>query len=694
MKKGAVTGMCRMVCAIVLAAASAAVAGTLLLEEDAETGGLLSLRIAGDGTAMNWIHRADGRTFAWIGTNYQWGTGTLKVDGVAKSWNRVAETRADGAVYRPVAGLEIVRWRTPTDDGFAERYVFRNVGDRPLALTEIDIHTPFHDDYIPPKEMWTGRCHAHIWTGGSSAWVCALRMDGHAPHLGLAVTEGAVVAYGQKERARDKHYSNMRGVLTLSPPDARLAPGGETSVAWHLFPHAGKDDFLAQVRRQGGVTVTVADWTVTAKEPVELTFEADDSRLLDGATVRGEGVSVSTVRRDGGRLQVRASYEKDGEGRVVLTYAGGRRTWAELLARGDPAALVKARAAFIARYQVYRGTTPDDPRDGALVEYDNETDAQYRRWEHPREKRLDVDHNEGAERLGMGVFLALMARQGMDELRPIVDRYRGFVRNGLQDADYTTWGEIDRASRRRLFNYPWVAEFHLEHYRLTGRRQSLLDAYGTLMKCYAKPVRYAFVESPECELVAALREAGLSAEADRLLAALRVHKDVLVSPATGASDEVNYAPEGLAARLVQLLGVWKLTGEAKYRDYALQVILPRFEACMGPQPSWHAHDIGLHHWDGYWFGKRACWGDTLPHDWNGSEADAFRALAEATGDAAYRGRARAVVRQLLGLFDADGRAGCAWVLPDRVNGQPARFRDPLANDQDWALVYYLRQFPD
>ena len=684
--------MQNLLCGLTLAMTLGAVAGPLAIDEDATTGGLVSVKIAGDETEMNWIRPADGKEFAWIGPNYRWGTGTLKVDGVLQAWDRVAEIRSKGiAVYRPAAGLEIVRTRTATDDGLAERYVFRNVSDRPLALTEIDVHTPFRDDYLPPREMWTRRCHAHVWTGGSAAWVCALRMGGAAPHLGLVVTEGVITAYGQKERARNKNYSNTRGVLTLSPPDVTLAPQGETAVAWRLFPHGGKADFLARVRQLGGVTVTAADWTVTAREPVDLAFEVEDVRLLEGASVRGEGVAVSSVRREGTRLLARASYEEDGEARVVLTYAGGRQTWAELLARGDPAALVRARAAFIARHQVYRGATPGDPRDGALVEYDNETNCQYHRWEQPKETRLDPNHNEGAERVAMGVFLAMMARTGHDEYRPLVDRYQAYVRSGLQDADYTTWGDVARSSRHRLFNYPWVAEVHLEHYRVSGRRQSLLDAYETMLKSYEKLVPYAFVESPECEIVVRLREAGLTAEAERLLNVLKRHKDLLVSVEAGVGDEVNYAPEGLAGRLTQLLGVSKLAGEAKYRDFALKAILPRFEACLGLQPSWHSHDIGMHHWDGYWFGKRRCWGDTLPHDWNGTAADVFRALAEATDDKSYLVRARAVVRQLLGLFDADGRAGCAWVLPDRVNGEPARFRDPLANDQDWSLVYYLRQ---
>ena len=40
-------------------------------------------------------------------------------------------------------------------------------------------------------------------------------------------------------------------------------------------------------------------------------------------------------------------------------------------------------------------------------------------------------------------------------------------------------------------------------------------------------------------------------------------------------------------------------------------------------------------------------------------------------------------------FFEDGKASCAYVYPYRVNGVRAGFYDPFANDQDWALVYYL-----
>jgi hypothetical protein len=38
----------------------------------------------------------------------------------------------------------------------------------------------------------------------------------------------------------------------------------------------------------------------------------------------------------------------------------------------------------------------------------------------------------------------------------------------------------------------------------------------------------------------------------------------------------------------------------------------------------------------------------------------------------------------------DGKASCAYIYPLTVNGKPGKFYDPYANDQDWALYYYLQ----
>lgn len=63
--------------------------------------------------------------------------------------------------------------------------------------------------------------------------------------------------------------------------------------------------------------------------------------------------------------------------------------------------------------------------------------------------------------------------------------------------------------------------------------------------------------------------------------------------------------------------------------------------------------------------------------------------AQATGIQDYQQCAENIVRGNLSLFREDGRATCAFVFPRRVNGESAHYADAYANDQDWALLYYL-----
>ena len=63
--------------------------------------------------------------------------------------------------------------------------------------------------------------------------------------------------------------------------------------------------------------------------------------------------------------------------------------------------------------------------------------------------------------------------------------------------------------------------------------------------------------------------------------------------------------------------------------------------------------------------------------------------ARCCGNNSYLQRARAIVRGNLCLFAPDGRASCAYLAPRRVDGRPGHYYDPFANDQDWALAFYL-----
>jgi len=117
--------------------------------------------------------------------------------------------------------------------------------------------------------------------------------------------------------------------------------------------------------------------------------------------------------------------------------------------------------------------------------------------------------------------------------------------------------------------------------------------------------------------------------------------------------------------------------------------MPVLEAFNGFQPSYHLNEVAIRHWDGHWFGKRELFGDTFPHYWSTITGAVYYYYALCTGDSSYQKRAENVVRNNLCLFFEDGKASCAYMYPYKIDGVKAEFYDPYANDQDWALVYYL-----
>jgi hypothetical protein len=124
--------------------------------------------------------------------------------------------------------------------------------------------------------------------------------------------------------------------------------------------------------------------------------------------------------------------------------------------------LVRARARFILRHQ--QVDDPGDRLDGALLPYDNRTGAIV------RSDRPDL--NDGRERLGMGVLLALATPHDA-ELRGGLDRYTRFVDAHLQAADGTVYDSATARSTDRLYNYPWMARFWLELYALDRAEEHL-----------------------------------------------------------------------------------------------------------------------------------------------------------------------------------------------------------------------------
>ncbi|GHV29427.1 hypothetical protein FACS1894177_00280 [Bacteroidia bacterium] len=346
---------------------------------------------------------------------------------------------------------------------------------------------------------------------------------------------------------------------------------------------------------------------------------------------------------------------------------------------------MRKRVDFIIAHQQLKDV--NDKRYGAYMVYDNEENKIFL---NDKPSISPPDRDEGAERLGMGIFMAMYYLKTKDgKVKESVLKYASFVRNQLQDKDYNTWSTVDHKGRNRNYNYPWVAIFYFRMFQVTGNRQYLSDGCGTIQAMYRQFGYDFYAGGPASWIIPLLRENQMEAEAEILLAHYRKAGDAILKIGVNyPPHEVNYEHGIVNPAIETLLELYLVTGEKKYLDGA-KLQLPLLEAFSGFQPSYHLNDIPIRHWDGVWFGKRETWGDVMPHHWTAWAGSDYSLYARSTGDTSYQQRAKNIVRNNLCNFFEDGRASCAYIYPYKVNGEKAQFYDPYANDQDWALAAYL-----
>ncbi|WP_228900676.1 hypothetical protein ACPZ13_07875 [Streptomyces sp. IPPR8] len=180
----------------------------------------------------------------WHSAEHQWGSGHLVTDRGAARWLapsglRMAEDVVE-AVHTPLPGVRVEVRRCVDGAVLRERYTVVNSADESLAVTGLGTQTPFADWYRDARTSLEEAVHAHVFTGGTWAWVLAQPMSGEGRCLGLIVREGAVRAYSVESR-NQASLSDVRGHLVLQVtdhvrnPDAfggqpvlRLAPGSRS----------------------------------------------------------------------------------------------------------------------------------------------------------------------------------------------------------------------------------------------------------------------------------------------------------------------------------------------------------------------------------------------------------------------------------------------------------------------------------
>lgn len=667
--------------------AAQAVAQSVEFGVDSKTGALDSIRVSGDSRDMNWTLKAGQKRY--IKAADQWGLGRfVQTDAYGtqtqRAWSAPVKVENSGGAAKSVydcGDVEITVAREQKNGDLLETYSFKNKSANALKISDIAVNTPFNDNYDKSDICLNGRCHAHIWAdGGDSSYVCAINMGARAPHLGLVMVSGAMDGYEISKRSKKTGMSNFRGVIAMRLKPFELGAGRTKSFKWTLFSHAGWDDFFEKARSRGAITAHFkTPTTAVLGEKIWVVFKGKTRNpevLVNGAAVEFSKPFFSdeiSVKLDAVEL-----------GEVVFELRdGGKSTRAVANVVEQPQKIIKRRADFITAHQQLND--PSDARDGAFMVFDNAENKIYKNTG----ARKSNDTDEGAERNGMGILLARLAQTDA-AYAPAALRYAEFVSGKLQTPDFVTYSSVSQTTRNRFFNYPWVARLYCETYRFTKDKKWLERAFGTMKSFYRQfgHERYT-LDTPVKISIDCLREAGMQQQAQSLLADYVKSGELFIARGENYPiQEVDYEQSIVAPAASHLLELYLLDGDKKWLDGARDQ-LRRLEAFDGRQPHYRLNNVAIRHWDGFWFGKNRMWGDTFPHYWSALSGISYAMFADATGSDEFRAKAVNNLRANFCLFFADGKASCAYVFPDKVDAQPRKVYDPFANDQDWALAFYL-----
>jgi hypothetical protein len=322
--------------------------------------------------------------------------------------------------------------------------------------------TPWRDVYWSAGNSLRGAVHAHLWTGGSDAWVWAAPMDGTGPGIGLVLTDGGLEAYSVESRDAVTS-SNVRGHLYLHVTDHARSPhamGGQRPVllrpgetyrwAWQLDWYPDLEALHARRRR---LRPPLVEAEVLATE-VGGTLPL---RVAPGVTL-SEPAPVTAA--EPGVRHVWAS-------------VGGRRSRVSLLFSLPLRDLVERRVRFALDHQ--RAQMRSDGRRAAFVPYDNES-------------RLTVlpgawhDWSDTRERVGTALLLQQVRDRGWGdrvELEEALAAYEEFVTEFVVAADGTVADDSRWPGKARLHNFPWFARFLFDQGDL-HRAMLIMDRYYTL----------------------------------------------------------------------------------------------------------------------------------------------------------------------------------------------------------------------
>ncbi len=579
------------------------------VEVNRENGGLNSLVLNDDAERMNWIEG-------------------FKTWGLPLMLDFVGIEEADGVVisrYQKRSLVLEVR-RTIEQDGIRENYRFINTGTYDIFFRrgEYGIFTTFNDNYQDAATCLKKRCHAHIWCGGESSYIYAKKMGPYPTELALILTKGSVDGYSVERLIIPGRgqQSDDRGDFILHIEAMRLGPGKEYELEWVVRPFAEGGFEAAVLSVPDFCRIKFEQETVFLGESFRITGTLGNAVCTAKVLCNGEEIPCSVAGNE-----VTVEYRPEELKEYNFTFiVNGRRSYASGLCVNQLEKLIEKRIEFILDNQ--QMLDPESPLYGAFLIYDNEEKRQhYSHWVY--------DHNACRERFAMGMLICKWLQTHKNEraeralllleqfiLREIFNTETGDVANTIgKDCSF-----------KRPYNAPWLMRFWGEMYHLYGKSE-YLDWIERIMRNFHAKGGDTFYPNGSyfSESIILLRDAGRVEVADELRALLENHIANIVKNGT------DYPPHEV--RYEQTIVTPAHGIIASYYDMieARADLLPEFNKhfevlrrFQGNQPHHRMNEIPIRHWDGFWFGKRHLYGDTL-HYWSALSAYAYVQNGKITG---------------------------------------------------------------
>lgn len=603
--------------------------------------------------------------------------------------NWVATGKKWGEMFLPDGITGRIERTASTEGKITEKYIFVNNRNWEYfpQKGEIGIAVPFPDNYTAAEICMRERCHAHIRCGESQSYIAGIRMGGEKPNLGLVLKKGKIEDYSIIRN--EKELSNDRGTIILNPKINNLKPGERTVIQWDLFWYDSQREFEEKLLHQEGQLLIQLEHGIYFEgEDLCFHIKADEEIWREKeieVTLAGEKISAEKTE-NGNCIDYKVKMDSVSQGeQEFLIKCKEYSTSAIILVLPKIEKLAEKRCRFIVEKQQY--FCSGSLLDGAFLTYDNE------------DKRLvyekEYDHNGGRERVGMGALLALWLQKNKDmKVEKALQKYTEYIYRELYDENTgIVYNDAGRDNTwNRLYNYPWLAIFFMERYRLYNEVTDLKNMYKIMKSYYAQDgASFYAIGIPMLESVKLLKSGGMEREAEELLRYYEIHGEMLIKNGLCyPPHEVKYEQSIVAPAVNYLFQLYELTGKILYLEEGKKqlAVLVLFN---GHQPDFHMYENAVRHWDGYWFGKYKNLGDTFPHYWSSLSGVAFREYEKITGERSYGVKAENSLRGVLSMINSDGSASCAYVYPFMVNNVRCQYADPWANDQDWALYYYLKE---